>query len=180
MSESLNPFQAWLTVQVMGLPHMASKVTWRSWGDSNGLNFAGIVNAESDPSLNAVFSLPKRSGHLFLTLSDGDADSLARVMAHLDECDVSGEIHQSHVVRFNHEYLDNHGYIGVYLCAPVVSPLFKELQEPLVFETNTAHPTLVIFITKSEYEVWRKHGSHGLLDHFDATDRDLVSFERCT
>ena len=176
MSESLNRFQAWLAAEVMSLPQMAENVSWRCWGDDGGSHFAGIVSAQSDPSLSTVFSLPNQTGHLFLTLSDGDAVSLARVLAHLDECDASGEIHQSHVVRFDYEYLVENGYVGVYLCAPVVSPLFKQLKEPMVFESNTAHPTLVIFITESEYEIWKNRGSDGLLDHFDEAEKDLVTF----
>lgn len=162
----------------MNLPHMSENVEWQSWGDAESIHFAATVGAEAQDRLNAVFSLPKESGHFFLTLSDGDASRLTRVMAHLDECDAGGEIHQSHVVRFHHEYLDRHGYVGVYLCAPKVSPLFRELDEPMRFDSNTAHPTLVIFITESEYEIWQQHGASGLMDHFDASDRDLVSFER--
>ena len=176
MSEPLNQFQSWLAAEVMNLPQLAENVGWQCWGDEGESHYAGVVSAETDSSLSAVFSLPKQTGHWFLTLSDGDTGSLARVMAHLDECDAGGEIHQSHVVRFDHEYLDQNGYVGVYLCAPIVSPLFKQLEEPMVFDSNIAHPTLVIFITESEYDVWKNHGSDGLLDHFDDVEKDLVSF----
>ena len=176
MPESLNRFQAWLAAEVMNLPQLAENVSWRCWGDASESHYAGVVTAESDSSLSAIFSLPKQTGHWFLTLSDGDADSLAKIMAHLDEYDASGEIHQSHVVRFDYAYLDQNGYVGVYLCTPIVSPLFKQLAAPMVFDSNTAHPTLVIFITESEYEVWKDRGSDGLLDHFDDVDKDLVSF----
>ena len=95
-----------------------------------------------------------------------------------DECDAGGEIHQSHVVRFDFDYLKNNGYVGVYLCDPAVSPLFKEIREPMEFATNTAYPILVIFITQSEYKVWKSRGSDGLLDYLDEIDKDPVFFGR--
>ena len=135
------------------------------------------IESQDDEEVSVVLNKPTFSNKLFLTVTDGDPEKVARVMAHLEETDIKKCLHQSDIVRFDYSYLKDFNKIGVLLLNINVSPVFDDLESEMVLSDNKIHPLLVLFISQDEYEYKKQHGHDALMDYFAENDKDLVSIK---
>lgn len=169
--------QHWTAVQVMECVN-ADSFKFTEWADEDESNFVGLIQPDPKDSAHVVFSLPRRDGHMYLTVSDANPQEVSRVISHLDEVDARGDVHEGHVVRFDMSYLTAYGIVGVFVCNIRVSPVLRALAEGLEYEGCRLHPLLAIFVTKKEYQVWKSEGMNGLLDYFEVAAKDIVSISQ--
>ena len=146
-----------------------------SFSENGEKLMCAYIRGEEDKSICAVFNLPTVTDKLFLTVSDGDPEKIARVMAHLEETDVTNCLHKTDICRFDYSYLQDHNKIGVMLLSIKVSPVFDDLKDEMVFSGKKIKPFLVVFISQEEYDYWKKFGLNALMDYFSENDKDLVS-----
>lgn len=134
------------------------------------------INAIGDEKLSLVFNLPTLVPKLFAMVTEGDPEKLTRILAHIEEVDFKKKsISNSHIIRFDDEYLLANNKIGVLILNADVSPVLAALPNPIVFEEDTITPYLVVLINSHEYRIWKNEGNDALMEYFSEIDKNLVA-----
>jgi len=164
-----------LMKSIMDLESLEDKVKMIGFEDKECSFECAYIKAIDDDNIHVVFNLPIYSDKWFLTVSDGNPDEIAKVIAHLEEVDKDKSANKNDVIRFDTEYLRIHGIIGVLLLDVKVSPVFEGFGSHVEYGKNKVYPLLVVFLSQKEYEIWKNDGHDKLMDYFDLHDKDLVS-----
>lgn len=110
--------------------------------DDAGLLRAAYIGSE-EIGVNLVFNLPTISSKLFLTVSDGDPEKIARYMSHLEEVDASrNELNVRDVVIFSDDYLKENDKVGVLLLPIRVSPALNHVPNEILLGEKVITPLL--------------------------------------
>ena len=129
----------------------------------------------SEPAIQVVFSLGALSPHLFITVTDGDAAEIAKVIGDLELYDVPPTLGYGHTAPLASAYLERHGRSGVVLLRPSVANALAAFPDQLEVEGDHRHCLFVLFLTQEELELKRREGLDALFDHFRNTGRDVAS-----
>lgn len=129
-----------------------------------------------DASASLFATVPTMTRNVYLTISDGDASVVRRVLATLEDIESEGSVEPGNVALFDEPALDAHGYCGVLVALPSI---FNALDHvPFTMTVQDAHYRLlaVLFLSRKEHLIWRERGHDALMDHFAAINRDIIRF----
>ncbi len=163
---------------LMEIPLLEDNSHLLSFVDNDEELMCAYIRGKDDKEVCAVLNLPTSTDKLFLTLSDGDPEKIARVLAHLEETDTKNCLHKNDILRFDYSYLQENNKIGVVLLSIKVSPVFNGLEHNMIFNGKKIQLMLVVFISQEEYDYRKKFGHDALMDYFSDKDKDLVSIAK--
>lgn len=149
-------------------------------GSLKGGRLAPITTAssmlEGDDEINFVFNLPSSGGHIFLTVTDGEEAEIKKIVATLEDYELSGtKLAVGNYVAIPSEYLERNGRVGIVLLKMETIGVLRDFPEFLKLGEVQYHFVLVVFISHEEYEFKKKFGHDALMDRFSKEDKDLIS-----
>lgn len=130
-----------------------------------------------DPSLHVIFTLGSLSPHVLITVTDGEPQAIARVLADLEAYDVPPRLGHGHTAPIESSYLNEHGRVGVVLLRPAVSNALAHVPDELVAGRRRLHCLLVLFLSEEELALKRAEGLDELLDYFEDIGRDVIAIQ---
>jgi len=138
---------------------------------------AGII---PDNDLFIYFSIPQNTPNIFITISDGDSDLVQKIIGNVEQKDVKNPSYftKKKVVRYENQELNRRGVFGIVLLPLSVSGILDSMEETFEFANKEYSFQLVTMLSKTEIELWEKDGFENLMEFFDSTDKDLLSFEQ--
>lgn len=138
---------------------------------------AGIT---PDNDLFVYFSIPKNTSNIFITVSDGDSDLVQKIIGNVEQKDVKNPSYftKRNVVRYENQELNKHGVFGIVLLPLSVSGILDSMEEVFEFANKEYSFHLVTMLSKTEIELWEKDGFESLMEFFDSSEKDLLSFEQ--
>lgn len=144
---------------------------------SHGISHVASAPHARDALLHVVFSLASLSPHLFITVTDGEPEAVARVLADLEAYDVPPRLAHGHTVPMESTYLAENGRVGVVLLRPVVSNALSHMPDELVAGEQRLHCLLVLFLSREEFDLKRREGLDELLGYFEDIGRDVTALQ---
>ena len=129
-----------------------------------------------DPSANLYASVPTVTSNIYVTISDGDPDLILQVLASIEDRESKTCVHWGDVIAFNDPSLRQHGIHAVMLLQGTLFTALAHLPETLVVDSKTYGFVSVIFLTQSDYDMWKTDGHDALMAHFQRIEKDVTSF----
>lgn len=159
---------------LMESPLFSDEANLMRFEDDSGILRAAYISSEEE-GVNLFCNLPTKSEKIFLTVSDGEPEKIARYMSHLEEVDATrNQLSARDVVIFSDTYLSENQKVGILLLPARVSSALNHVPDEISFEGKSYLTFLVVFIRDTEYEIWKEKGCDFLLDLFDRENRDLI------
>lgn len=160
----------------MGFELFEDEVQMWSYADEHKRFRCAYTKAIDDEQVHLIFNLPQYTNKLFIAMSDGEPENIARYIAHLEEVCIDKNITKTHVIRFSDSYMDQNGVVGVILLNHAVNPLLKNIDTQISQQKIDYEPILVVFISQDEYEVWQENDRNHLMNYFERKNKDTILF----
>jgi hypothetical protein len=170
-------FRAGIYVHLFDKLRVNGKLTLKHFEYESGKKYHtayGMITEPSDP-IYLIVATPNVSDDVYVMMTDGDPSKLSGELAGIQQYNEEREhICLDHTVPTENQYLVSNGWSSFLTLVPETAhdslPSAKEVRgRSLKFR-------LVVPITESERELKIKNGITSLLDHFDKTERDTISF----
>jgi len=145
-------------------------------GSSGKWRHQAVALARDDANIACVFSLPTESRNIYVTVSDGDRTVIRRVLATLEDTEAESSVVLGNVLLLDAPELRERDIVGVILLPPNLSGVLRHLPLDITVGSAPYRFLLVVFLSKREHEVWKAEGHDALMDLFDSTDKDLITF----
>ncbi|MBB3223251.1 hypothetical protein [Pseudoduganella umbonata] len=129
-----------------------------------------------DESASLFATVPTVTSNIYLTISDGDGGTARRVLATLEDIEAGGSVEPGNVVLFDDPALDAVGYCGVLVALPGIFNALGHVPWTMTVQDVEYRLLAVLFLSHEEHLVWRERGHDALMEHFQATNRDLIHF----
>jgi hypothetical protein len=127
-------------------------------------------------SVRVVFSLPLlNSNRVFIAAADGDENLMRRVIANLQEESLSRTVELGQVLLLRDAELECRDICGVIFLPIGTSNLLNYLPDKLDISGREYRFLLVVLLGSREHELWRRGGHDSLMDHFQASGKDLIA-----
>lgn len=181
-SNTLEEVKAAIVSRVLDNEYIAQECEFfeTSFLDGEHSYIQGVASITPDPDLKIYFSIPEYTANIFITVSDGLEEFVRKIIGNIDQIDVNDPSYFTtrKVVRFENEELNKLGIFGVVLLPLSVSGILDDMEEVFEFSDKEYSFQLVSMLSKAEIELWEKDGFENLMEYFDTTDKDLLSFEQ--
>ena len=123
-----------------------------------------------------VFNLPELTEHIFITVTDGDASRISRVIANLEQYERLGQSLSlaSFISLEGDSYLEEHGKVGA-IFIPVSDSYFLEKVPPvLTTSQGSKHLLYVVLVNQLESDLLHAHGFDALFDAWHEAGRGIT------
>lgn len=126
-----------------------------------------------------VLTLPTGpSGRVFFTITDGDPEGVAEVLAKVAIYDLQASLEFGHTISFSgSRFLRKHGREAVLLLDPDASNVMRGFPEEIEVGGGRYKCFLVVFLSADEYKRKISSGLRALLEDFQGCGRDLVKID---
>jgi len=145
-------------------------------GENGSKRYQAVALSKDDANIACIFSLPTKARNIYVTVSDGDRAVLRRVLATLEDMEEESPILLGNVLQLDSSELRERNIVGLILLPPNTSNLLSHLPLDMSVGDIQYRFLLVVFLSRTEHEVWKSKGHDALMDFFTDTDKDLVSF----
>jgi hypothetical protein len=127
----------------------------------------------ADPGSSLVFTLGSASNGILLSLTDGDPERVAAILATIEELFArQGGVGSREIVDLSDPYLRDHGRVAAALLRPVAGvPGFPDLVR---IEGAQYHAALAVFLNEEERELSRRLGFDALEERFRLCGRNVA------
>lgn len=133
-----------------------------------------LIGHEPDP-IHVIFSFPNNSDDCYIMISDGDPDQLAKEVAALQEYnDTVAHLCKNHTVPTESEYLNNSGWFSYLITTPKIT--YSDFPNSLQINGREIRFHLALPLTEVERDIKINNGIEALLDKFEDSNRDTISF----
>jgi hypothetical protein len=140
-----------------------------------GTEYTAYVKLNVSEDIYIVFNLPTNSNKLFMTVTDGDPESIAYLISELESADKSRAFKLRDTVRFNNDYLIKNDKVGVLLLPASVSNVLSKLSNFGSLSGKVFELSLCVFISAEEDSFQKNFGNDGLMDKFSRENKDLIA-----
>lgn len=152
-------------------------------GNANLVNFENdgevdhtvFIKVKLDEGAYVVSSLPRNSSQIFITVTDGDPNTIAFLISEIDRANKTRHFKMNDVVRFSNEYMSENGRVGVILLPVSVSNLVSEIAHIRSLSGAPYEVFLCVFLSEEEYIHKKNFGFNSLMDKFTEENKDLIS-----
>lgn len=137
----------------------------------------GIARHSADSGVAVLFSCGRLSKKVFLMLVDGFEFEFARVIARLECHDVgSRELRFGSFVEMRDSFLaESHGWVAYQVTTVEDSGATRGFPTQVSVDGQCLELLWVVPLTEGDLQVRMEGGLNALLEHFIATERDLIS-----
>jgi hypothetical protein len=145
-------------------------------GKNGKKRYQAVALSKEDANVACVFSLPTNGRNIYVTVSDGDRGVLRRVLATLEDMEAESPVLLGNVLLLDSSELRERDIVGLILLPPNTSNVLSHLPLDITVGNIQYRFSLIVFLSKTEHEVWKAKGHDALMDLFANTDKDLVGF----
>jgi hypothetical protein len=160
---------------VLELELATDKAKLLNFDSGTGTEYTAYVKLNVSEEIYIVFNLPTNSNKLFMTVTDGDPESIAYLISELENADKSKGFKVRDTVRFNNDYLIKNDKVGVLLLPAAVSNILSDLGNFNSLSDEAYELLLCVFISAEDYSFQKNFGNDGLMDKFARENRDLIA-----
>ena len=134
----------------------------------------GLITDSSD-SIYLIVAAPNISDDVYLMLTDGDPKLLSRELAGIQQYnEEKAHVCLDHTIPSEGEYLNDNGWSAYVILVP--ETVHRSLSSTGEIHGATVKFRLVVPITENERQMKMASDIEALLEHFDETGRDIISF----
>lgn len=136
----------------------------------------GLIGDESD-LIYMVFALPNKSDDIYLMITDGDPGLVAGQLAALQKYNEEKEhICLYHTVPTTNEVFKVNDWVALLTIRPCT--VISTFEDNTEIDGRNFRFRLVIPINKDEKKLKMESGIESLMDLFEETERDVITFEQ--
>ena len=134
--------------------------------------------ALSEPE-SLIFNVPLTTPHVFILVTDGTQDRIARIVANLEQYErherhLTGD---SYIALENDSYLLEHGKVGALFLPASDSFFLDRLQPTLDVGGRSLHFLYVVFLNELESHVLHENGRDALFEKWFEHGRGITSMD---
>jgi len=150
--------------------------------DDRNVYRQGMVKVNTENEINVSFSFPHLSDseNVYVIASEGEPSLVRRLIANIQQLDNDSDVKLGNIQIFNSADLESIGIVGVILLPIEVSNLLCDLPDRFEYDCKDYKFLLVVPLSTKEHEVWKSDGHDALMDFFEETNKDLISFGTVT
>ncbi|MCA1854514.1 hypothetical protein LE190_01045 [Massilia oculi] len=150
-----------------------------SWEDqSDRRQYTVVYPCEFDDMARLIFTLPTITRNIYVTVSDGDAVLVRRVLGTAESQELEAGIVPGNVLLLDDPRLAAHGIRGVIFLLSNLFNCLDNLPAAIACDGETYPVLSVAFLTGEEHRIWKEAGHDALMDHWAAAGKDLIAFGR--
>ncbi len=144
--------------------------------DDGSSRYSAVCTSTFDTAVKLVCTLPSVTKNIYITITEGDAKVVRRILAVLEDLERSDVVRLGNVVLIDDPDLKANQICGVILLIGNVFNILDSLPNSQIIGSVEYHFIAVVFITDDENEIRRNRGHDGLMDYWTEIDKDLISF----
>jgi hypothetical protein len=144
-------------------------------GDGSKRNLA-VCKSKFDDAVKLVCTLPAVTKNIYVTVTEGDAKIVRRVLAVLEDFERDDAVRLGNVLLVDDPDLRANHICGVILLPGNVFNVLDHLPGKLTIDSVEYQFIAVVFLTNEENEIRRTRGHDALMDYWTEIDKDLISF----
>lgn len=129
-----------------------------------------------DSAVKLVCTLPSVTKNIYVTVTEGDANVVCRVLAVLEDFERIDAVKLGNVVLIDDPDLKANQICGVILLPGRVFNVLDYLPNNQIIDSVEYYFIAVVFLTDEENEIRRSRGHDALMDYWTEIDKDLISF----
>lgn len=138
--------------------------------------YLAVCKSKFDDAVSLICTLPSVTKNIYVTVTDGDAKVVRRVLATLEDYERDDAIRLGNVLLFDDPMLKSRMICGVILLPANVFNVLGDLPGKLNIDSVEFQFIAVVFLTDEENDIRRTQGHDALMDYFSSIDKDLISF----
>jgi hypothetical protein len=134
----------------------------------------GLIGDKSDP-IQIVFAMPNKSDDVYFMVTDGDPETVAGELAGIQQYNEENEhICLFHTVPTTNKVFAKNKWAAFLTVLPCT--VLDDFEDVKTISDRNIRFRLVMPITSEESELKIKSGIDSLMDMFEESDRDIISF----